>query len=108
MAIGKCPTSFNRVYYRHLDESIFLYAFELIELDGDDLRCHSLERRKARLEMVLAEATLVSTSMTTSTKTASTVFRHACHLGFGGIVSSAKTAVARSTASNSLIRSLEP
>ena len=31
-------TSFNRVRYRHHDESIFLYAFDLIELDGDDLR----------------------------------------------------------------------
>jgi bifunctional non-homologous end joining protein LigD len=31
-------TSFNRVRYRHHDESIFLYAFDLIELNGDDLR----------------------------------------------------------------------
>jgi bifunctional non-homologous end joining protein LigD len=29
---------FNRVRYRHHDESIFLYAFDLIELNGDDLR----------------------------------------------------------------------
>jgi len=44
-------TSFNRVRYRHHDESIFLYAFELIELNGDDLRRHPLEGRKATLEM---------------------------------------------------------
>jgi ATP-dependent DNA ligase len=31
-------TSFDRVRYRHHDESIFLYAFDLIELNGDDLR----------------------------------------------------------------------
>ena len=30
--------SFNIVRYRHDDESIFLYAFDLIELNGDDLR----------------------------------------------------------------------
>jgi hypothetical protein len=30
-------TSFNLIRYRH-DESIFLYAFDLIELNGDDLR----------------------------------------------------------------------
>jgi bifunctional non-homologous end joining protein LigD len=30
-------TSFDRVRYRHHDESIFLYAFDLIELNGDDL-----------------------------------------------------------------------
>jgi hypothetical protein len=30
-------TSFNRVRLRQHDESIFLYAFDLIELNGDDL-----------------------------------------------------------------------
>jgi bifunctional non-homologous end joining protein LigD len=42
-------TSFNRVRYRRHDESIFLYAFDLIELNGDDLRREPLGRRKARL-----------------------------------------------------------
>jgi bifunctional non-homologous end joining protein LigD len=35
---GNGVTSFNVVRYRHHDESIFLYAFDLIELNGDDLR----------------------------------------------------------------------
>jgi ATP-dependent DNA ligase len=35
--------SFNRVRYRHHDESIFLYAFDLIELNGDDMRRDPLE-----------------------------------------------------------------
>ena len=42
--------SFNRVRYRHHDESVFLYAFDLIELNGDDLRPDPLEGRKATLE----------------------------------------------------------
>jgi bifunctional non-homologous end joining protein LigD len=41
---------FNRVRYRHHDESIFLYAFDLIELNGDDLRPDPLEGRKVMLE----------------------------------------------------------
>src|ERR1700730_13031061 len=49
-------TLFNRVRYRHHDESIFLYAFDPIELNGDDLRCDPLEGRKATLEMLLAKA----------------------------------------------------
>ena len=49
-------TSFNRVRYRHHDESIFLYAFDLIELNGDDLRPDPLEGRKVTLEMILAKA----------------------------------------------------
>src|SRR6185295_3032696 len=38
-------TLFNRVRYRRHDESIFLYAFDLIELNGDDLRRDPLEGR---------------------------------------------------------------
>jgi ATP-dependent DNA ligase len=49
-------TSFNRVRYRHHDESILLYAFDLIELNADDLRPDPLEGRKASLEMILAKA----------------------------------------------------
>jgi len=49
-------TSFNRVRYRRHDESIFLYAFDLIELNGDDLRRDPLQRRKATLETILAKA----------------------------------------------------
>ena len=29
--------NFNRIRYRRHDASVFLYAFDLIELDGDDL-----------------------------------------------------------------------
>jgi ATP-dependent DNA ligase len=47
---GNGVTSFNLVRYRHHDESIFLYAFDLIELNGDDLRRQPLEGRKATLE----------------------------------------------------------
>ena len=47
--------SFNLVRYRHHDERVFLYAFDLIELNGDDLRRDPLERRKATLEMILAK-----------------------------------------------------
>jgi ATP-dependent DNA ligase len=30
--------SFERIRYRRYDDSVFLYAFDLIELNGDDLR----------------------------------------------------------------------
>ena len=35
--------------------SVFLYAFDLIELDGDDLRREPLNVRKATLEACLRE-----------------------------------------------------
>src|SRR5262245_57614952 len=49
-------TSFNRVRYRRHDESVFLYAFDLIELNGDDLRLDPLEGRKETLATILAKA----------------------------------------------------
>jgi ATP-dependent DNA ligase len=41
--------SFDRIRYRRHDASLFLYAFDLIELNGDDLRRDPLEVRKATL-----------------------------------------------------------
>jgi ATP-dependent DNA ligase len=49
-------TSFNRGRYRRHDESIFLYAFDLIELNADDLRRDPLIGREATLEIMLAKA----------------------------------------------------
>jgi ATP-dependent DNA ligase len=47
---------FERIRYRHNDDSVFLYAFDLIELDGDDLRHVPLTVRKTMLANVLARA----------------------------------------------------
>ena len=41
--------SFDLVRHQRANESIFLYAFDLIELNGDDLRRDPLEVRKATL-----------------------------------------------------------
>ena len=37
----------------HNDE-VFLYALDLVELNSEDYRQHSLEKRKAKLEKILA------------------------------------------------------
>src|SRR5262245_49768184 len=42
------PT-FDRLRYRRADASVFLFAFDLLELDGRDLRREPLEVRKATL-----------------------------------------------------------
>ena len=48
--------SFDRIRYRLHDADVFLYAFDLIELNGDDLRREPLDVRKATLASVLARA----------------------------------------------------
>src|SRR5436189_1086723 len=50
--------SFDRIRYRRHDARVFLYAFDLIELNGDDLRRDPLEVRKATLRSMLAKAGL--------------------------------------------------
>src|SRR5262245_16434571 len=48
--------SFNLIRYRRHDDSTILYAFDLIELNGDDLRRDPLEVRKATLASIVAKA----------------------------------------------------
>jgi len=44
---------FDRIRYRRHDASVFLYAFDLIELNDDDLRREPLDTRKATLASAL-------------------------------------------------------
>jgi bifunctional non-homologous end joining protein LigD len=48
--------SFDRIRHRHNDDGVFLYAFDLIELDGDDLRRDPLAVRKTTLGSILSRA----------------------------------------------------
>jgi bifunctional non-homologous end joining protein LigD len=80
--------SFDRIRYRRHDASVFLYAFDLIELNGDDLRRDPLEVRKATLASVLARAAPgLRLNEHIEHADGEVVFRHACKLGLEGIVS---------------------
>jgi bifunctional non-homologous end joining protein LigD len=48
--------SFDLIRHHRANGSVFLYAFDLIELNGEDLRRDPLEVRKATLASVLAKA----------------------------------------------------
>ena len=50
--------SFDLIRHHRANDSVFLYAFDLIELNGDDLRRDPLEVRKATLRSMLAKAGL--------------------------------------------------
>ena len=47
---------FDLIRYRRHDERVFLRAFDIIELNGDDLRHEALVSRKATLAIALASA----------------------------------------------------
>jgi len=79
--------SFNLIRYRRHDDSTFLYAFDLIELNGDDMRRDPLEVRKATLRSMLAKAGLGLRFNEHLEGDGPTVFAHACKLRLEGIVS---------------------
>src|SRR5689334_21162595 len=88
--------SFERIRYRQHDGDVFLYAFDLIELNGDDLRRDPLEVRKATLRSMLAKVGLGLRFNEHLEGDGPTVFAHACKLGLEGIVSKRKDSMYRS------------
>jgi bifunctional non-homologous end joining protein LigD len=102
-------SSFDRIRYRRHDASVFLYAFDLIELNGDDLRREPLEVRKATLASVLAKATPgLRLNEHLEHEDGEIVFRHACKLGLEGIVSKRKGSPYRSGRSPDWLKMKNP
>jgi bifunctional non-homologous end joining protein LigD len=105
---GNGMPSFDRIRYRQHDASVFLYAFDLLELDGDDLRHEPIERRKALLIRLLAKASAGLQVNDHIVEPGDVVFRHACQLGFEGIVSNRLGSPYRSGRSRHWVKSKNP
>jgi ATP-dependent DNA ligase len=88
--------SFDRIRYRRHDSIVFLYGFDLIELNGDDLRREPLAVRKATLASVLSKAAPGLRLNEHIEADGPTVFAHACKMGLEGIVSKRKDSTYRS------------
>ena len=100
--------SFDRLRHRHHDRSVFLYAFDLIELNGDDLRREPLEVRKATLASVASRAAPGLRLNEHIEADGPTVFAHACRMGLEGIVSKRKNSTYRSGLSRDWLKSKNP
>lgn len=100
--------SFDRLRHRRHDASVFLYAFDLIELNGDDLRREPLEVRKATLSSVLAKAGPGLRLNEHIEADGPTVIAHACRMGLEGIVSKRKNSTYRSGPSRDWLKSKNP
>jgi bifunctional non-homologous end joining protein LigD len=88
--------SFERIRYRQHDGGLFLYAFDLIELNGDDVRRDPLQVRKATLASIVAKARPGIRFNEHIEGDGPTVFAHACKMGLEGIVSKRKDSPYRS------------
>jgi bifunctional non-homologous end joining protein LigD len=79
---------FDRLRYgRQPQSEAMLFALDLLELGGHDLRGHPLEKRKRALAKLLRKAGWALHLNDHIDEPGDIVFRHACKLGFEGIVS---------------------
>jgi bifunctional non-homologous end joining protein LigD len=79
---------FDRLRYgRQPQSEAVLFAFDLLELGGKDLRRTQLEERKGVLAKLLRKASWAVQLNEHIAERGDIVFRHACKLGFEGIVS---------------------
>jgi bifunctional non-homologous end joining protein LigD len=100
--------TFDLLRHRHHDASVFMWAFDLVELDGEDLRREPLEVRKATLASLLARAASGLRLNEHMEEDGPLVFYHACKLGFEGIVSKRKGSRYRSGRSPDWIKRKNP
>jgi ATP-dependent DNA ligase len=78
---------FGRLHSREHDGHAFLWAFDLLELDGEDLRARPLLERKKALHRLLRRTKTGIRFNEHVEGDGAKVFAHACELGLEGIVS---------------------
>ena len=101
--------SFERLRYKRHDASVVLFAFDLIERDGEDLRRESLESRKAALAKTLKRAAAgIKYIEHLAGVDGAIVFEHVCKLGLEGIVSKRRDLVYTSGRSRLWLKSKNP
>jgi bifunctional non-homologous end joining protein LigD len=101
--------SFQRMRERQHDRSVILYAFDLLELDGEDLRREPVEVRKATLSGLLRRHGRPGLHLAEHLEgDGPTIFQHACKLGLEGIVSKRKGSRYQSGRSPHWLKSKNP
>jgi bifunctional non-homologous end joining protein LigD len=100
---------FDRLRYgRQPQTEARLFAFDLLELGGEDLRRSPLEGRKRGLAKLLRRAGWALHFNDHIDEPGDVVFRHACKLGFEGIVSKRLGSPYRSGRSRDWMKSKNP
>ena len=78
---------FERLRRKMSGKHVFLFAFDLLELNGQDLRREPIETRKATLASLLRGSLPGLQYNQHFTHPGDIVFQHACAMGLEGIVS---------------------
>ena len=82
--------SFDLIHSKQYDREVSLVAFDLLELDGEEVRRRPLLDRKARLAKLIAKVRDGIEFNEHIEGDGAVIFQHACHLGHEGIVAKRK------------------
>ena len=99
---------FDALRSRRRDRDVVLFAFDLLELKGEDWRSRQLAERKKRLTSLLARASGAIQLTEHLDDDGELVFAHACRLGLEGIVSKRIDAPYRSGPCKTWLKSKNP
>jgi ATP-dependent DNA ligase len=99
---------FDALHRRGTVSEAMLYAFDLLALDGEDLRALPLGDRKKRLARLLARRRVGIVLSEHTAEDGATIFAQACKMGLEGIVSKRLSAPYRSGPSRDWIKVKNP
>ena len=80
-------SDFNALHSRKHDDEVQLYAFDILAMGGDGLRCLPLHLRKTNLERLLARPDGITVAPFERGEIGPDLFRVACRMGLEGLVS---------------------
>jgi bifunctional non-homologous end joining protein LigD len=100
--------NFDALRSRRRDDDAVLFAFDLLELKGEDWRSRQLAELKKRLASLLARASGAIQLTEHLDDDGELVFAHACRMGLEGIVSKRIDAPYRSGPCKTWLKSKEP
>jgi bifunctional non-homologous end joining protein LigD len=99
---------FDALHRRGTVSEAMLYAFDLLELDGEDLRALPLGDRKNRLARLLGKRRIGIVLSEHIDEDGATIFEQACKMGLEGIVSKRLSAPYRSGPSRDWLKVKNP
>jgi bifunctional non-homologous end joining protein LigD len=99
---------FDALHRRGTVREAMLYAFDLLELDGEDLRALPLSDRKKRLARLLGKRRIGIVLSEHTNEDGALIFQQACKLGLEGVVSKRLSAPYRSGPSRDWIKVKNP
>jgi bifunctional non-homologous end joining protein LigD len=99
---------FDALHRRGIVSEAMLYAFDLLELDGEDLRGLPLGDRKKRLARLLGKRRLGIVLSEHTDEDGATIFLQACKMGLEGLVSKRLSAPYQSGSSRDWIKVKNP